>query len=71
MTTAETTAAETLHIGIDVSKQNLDTSLPGSPRFENSAAGIRRLLGDAAKAANGRALLLCCEATGGYEQQLC
>lgn len=58
-----------VHAGIDVSKKKLEVFLPGCGHweFDNTRAGIRKL---PAKAWSLPSLILCCEASGGYEQRL-
>lgn len=65
----------TLYIGIDVSKRFLDVSPFGgkkAARVPNTASGIRALIRrvEAAARAGGQKALLCCEASGGYEDAL-
>jgi transposase len=58
-----------VHAGIDVSKTDLAVFIPdwGYREFENSGSGIRKLIRIALSIPN---LILCCEASGGYEQEL-
>ena len=58
-----------VYSGIDVSKKKLDVFIPGCGhlQFDNSNVGIHKLL---SKASSIPALILCCEASGGYEQAL-
>jgi len=63
-----------MHIGIDVAQKYLDV-LPFDhkpARVPNNAQGIKQLIKrvKAAVKAAGQPALLCCEATGGYEQLL-
>ena len=53
--------------GIDVSKATLEVSVSEGPviRFDNSATGIRRLLGHMKRTGVTKAV---CESTGGYER---
>jgi len=62
--------APRLYIGIDVSKDHLDTvRFDHKPtRLPNTAKGINALIKRVK--ATGQTALLCCEATGGYEQRL-
>jgi transposase len=60
---------KTIHIGIDVSKDKLDVSIPGSKRtvsFSNSKSGVRRI----AELARRNGWSVCCEATGVYSAML-
>ncbi|NIV35483.1 MAG: IS110 family transposase [Anaerolineae bacterium] len=58
-----------VYAGIDVSKDHLDVFIPGQGhlRFGNTPAQIRKLL---RKIGPIPGLILCCEASGGYEQEL-
>ena len=58
-----------VHAGIDVSKTILAVFIPGwgYSEFENSGSGIKKLIQIALDIPN---LILCCEASGGYEQEL-
>jgi len=62
--------APCLYIGIDVCKDHLDTiRFDHKPtRLPNTTAGISALIKRVK--ATGQTALLCCEATGGYEQKL-
>jgi transposase len=62
---------KTVYIGIDVSKPNLDVSDfdPKPSRIKNTNAGIAGLI-RRIKSLSAEAIV-CCEATGGYEQLLC
>jgi len=66
----KTTMSQKTAIGIDVSKETLAAALPdGSVReFANDARGIAALLDEARTRAPS--VLVCCEATGGYERAL-
>ena len=57
-----------VYAGIDVSKAILAVYIPGwgYKEFENSAAGIEKLIRIALDIPN---LVICCEASGGYEQE--
>ena len=59
-----------LYIGIDVCKKHLDTiPFDHKPtRLPNTTKGIKALIKRVK--ATGQTALLCCEATGGYEQKL-
>ena len=59
---------QTVHVGIDVSKEHLDISPfdDGPLRVKNTASGISALL----NRLNSKAVV-CCEASGGYEKLLC
>lgn len=60
---------DTLHIGIDLSKDTLGVSIDGkSLELANSPCGMKKLL--AAIAASGRPCHVCCEATGSYGELL-
>ena len=63
---------ETIHIGVDVCKARLDTNLPGKTvQFPNTAEGVRHLLKRAKALETPQCrVMLCCEATGGYERRL-
>jgi len=68
-----TTSTEIIHIGVDVCKTRLDTNLPDgkSAQFPNTADGIRHLLKRAKSLETPQCrVMLCCEATGGYERRL-
>jgi transposase len=58
-----------VYTGIDVSKNNLDVFVPGQGhlQFGNTPTQIRKLL---RKIGTIPGLILCCEASGGYEQAL-
>ena len=58
-----------VYAGIDVSKAILAVYIPGwgYKEFENSAAGIEKLIRIALDIPN---LVICCEASGGFEQEL-
>lgn len=60
---------ETIHIGIDISKDTLSVSIDGKAlELANSRDGMRKLLAAIAKA--GRPCHVCCEATGSYGELL-
>jgi transposase len=58
-----------VYAGVDVSKANLAASIRdwGYREFENSPKGIEKLLHSVRDIPN---LVICCEASGGYEQEL-
>ena len=58
-----------VHAGIDVSQSLLVVSISGKSRsrFPNTAAGIRKFIRNAEKIPG---LVVCCEASGGYEADL-
>jgi transposase len=62
---------KTVHVGIDVSKENLDiTPFDNKPvQIKNTSAGIRSLI-ERIKA-RPETIIVCCEASGGYEKLLC
>lgn len=61
----------TVHVGIDVSKEKLDLSAFDDKPVEikNTSAGIRSLIERIR--AHPRKIIVCCEASGGYEKLLC
>lgn len=60
---------DTLHIGIDISKDSLSVSIDAATlELANSPSGMKKLL--AAIAASGRPCHVCCEATGSYGELL-
>ena len=61
---------KTVHVGIDVSKAQLDLSpFDNNPlQVKNTSAGIRSLI-ERIKA-HRRKIIVCCEASGGYEKLL-
>ena len=62
---------KTVHVGIDVSKKNLDINpFDNKPvQIKNTSAGIRSLI-ERIKAHPCK-IIVCCEASGGYEKLLC
>lgn len=57
-----------VHVGIDVSKNQLDVDLPcGARSYRNTPAGIRSLIA----AISELGAFVCLEASGGYELRLC
>lgn len=62
---------ETVHIGIDVSKGALDIDPFDlkAPRVKNTPVGINKLIKRIS--AFPARVIVCCEATGGYEKLLC
>jgi len=59
-----------VYIGIDIAKVDLELSFAGKPQksVANTRCGIRALLRKAQK--TNQPVMLCCEATGGYEKLL-
>jgi len=63
-------SAESVYVGIDVGKKELELSFNGNPHpsVANTGAGIRALFSHVQSL--NQPVLLCCEATGGYEKLL-
>ena len=63
-------ATARVHVGVDVSKENLDVYMPGGKtvRTGNTVSAVRRLV-RGVKAKDPSAMF-CCESTGGYERTL-
>ena len=63
-------ATERVHIGVDVSKDNLDVFIPGGKwlRVRNTPAAVRRMVRGIST--REPTAMFCCESTGGYERKL-